>query len=253
MFVFFIFAVSCLSLLTVILTSYYCNGINTRIIKRYNVQFTPLVNFTKENFVNQRIWIIGTSGAGKSTLGRMLSHLLNVDLLPMDQVRFQKDGGWKYNPDEDIASTITTFIQQESWIMEGTAFGVERRLNRSLFINEKVTRIIFLDPPLTTLTVRILKRSIMRCWLKSKLFNTENVETFRGVFQFWKKDSILNWLFTSYQGEIKKYCTVMQECGNSNTLMVFRVTSESELNSLLSSFSSEVGLAELTKLRSHKN
>lgn len=85
-----------------------------------------------------KIAIVGYSGAGKSTLARYLGSHYDCPVLHLDRIHFAS--GWIERPDEDMLADALSFMEQESWIIDGNYSNIlyQRRL-------EEADQIIILD------------------------------------------------------------------------------------------------------------
>jgi adenylate kinase family enzyme len=85
-----------------------------------------------------RIVIIGYSGSGKSTTARIISHYARVPVMHLDSVHFAP--GWEEPPDEECRKMVTSFIERNSWVIDGnySKLCMEERMERAdtiLFLN----------------------------------------------------------------------------------------------------------------------
>ncbi|MGT2950149.1 topology modulation protein [Streptococcus cuniculi] len=64
-----------------------------------------------------KIAIIGYSASGKSTLASYLSKHYGISCLHLDKLRFLPN--WQERPDEDMRSQLQTFLENDSWVIEG--------------------------------------------------------------------------------------------------------------------------------------
>ncbi|MBF0786378.1 MULTISPECIES: DNA topology modulation protein [unclassified Streptococcus] len=64
-----------------------------------------------------KIAIIGYSASGKSTLATYLSKCYKIPCLHLDRLRFLPN--WQKRSDEDMRDQLQTFLENESWIIEG--------------------------------------------------------------------------------------------------------------------------------------
>ena len=100
----------------------------------------------------EKVVIIGSAGAGKSTLARKLGSKLNIKVVHLDRVFWQR--GWKEKPRDKRIDILQDLVREKRWIIEGTYLSSSKaRLNAA-------DTIIFLDiPPLLCLW-RIIKRHL---------------------------------------------------------------------------------------------
>jgi adenylate kinase family enzyme len=85
----------------------------------------------------EKFVIIGPPGAGKSTLARKLGHLLNIKVIHLDRVFWQR--GWKEKPRDERIDILQNLAAEKQWIIEGSY------LNSSEPRLEAADTIIFLD------------------------------------------------------------------------------------------------------------
>jgi adenylate kinase family enzyme len=85
----------------------------------------------------EKIVIIGSSGAGKSTLARRLGSILNINVIHLDRVFWQR--GWKEKPRDTRIDILRRLVAEKQWVIEGSYLSSsEPRL-------EAADTIIFLD------------------------------------------------------------------------------------------------------------
>src|SRR2546421_9380760 len=100
----------------------------------------------------EKVVIIGSAGAGKSNIARKLGSKLNIKVVHLDRVFWQR--GWKEKPRGTRIDILQDLVREKRWIIEGTYLSSSQaRLNAA-------DTIIFLDiPPLLCLW-RIIKRHL---------------------------------------------------------------------------------------------
>ncbi len=82
--------------------------------------------------LGRRIIIMGPSNAGKSTLAASLSDRLNVDVIHLDQLRFQPDTDWVFRSDAEFKQLHDDAVARDSWIIEGNySAHLQPRLSRA--------------------------------------------------------------------------------------------------------------------------
>ena len=143
---------------------------------------------------SRRIQIVGSSNAGKSTLAAQLASETGYPLVELDALNFKP--GWQgrsqHEPDE-FRRLIREATVGDSWIVAG---------NYTVFSQEitwpRADVIVWLDLPLSLLTVRMLCRSWKR-WRTQELLWGTNRERFWPQLRVWHSDSLFNWLWLNYR------------------------------------------------------
>jgi hypothetical protein len=99
----------------------------------------------------QRIVIVGASGAGKTVLARKLGALLDLPVIHLDPLRYDKD--WNTTPEPDFVAAQQQLAARPKWIADGTSLA-------SLPIRAAAAdTIIVLDPhPIICLTGLLTRR-----------------------------------------------------------------------------------------------
>jgi adenylate kinase family enzyme len=91
----------------------------------------------KEQYLGDKIDIIGSFGAGKTTLALQLGEILEIPVFHLD--RYFWLPGWKEKPEDVRIKILEGFVQQKQWVIEGAYLRIsEPRLNEA-------DSIIFLD------------------------------------------------------------------------------------------------------------
>ena len=102
-----------------------------------------------------KIAIMGYAGAGKTYLSNFLSKKHSVPVLHLDTVKYDRD--WKPVDDKTALKTVSEFMAQNSWIIEGN---YEKMLQRERL--EAADQIILVLLPRFTCLYRALKRTKSR-------------------------------------------------------------------------------------------
>jgi adenylate kinase family enzyme len=66
----------------------------------------------------RRILVLGSSGSGKTTLSIHLASVLKIEPIHLDAFFWKP--GWISTPQPEWRRTVSSLIQEESWIMDGT-------------------------------------------------------------------------------------------------------------------------------------
>ncbi|MTB63987.1 DNA topology modulation protein [Streptococcus sp. zg-86] len=100
-----------------------------------------------------KIVIIGYSASGKSTLASYLGKHYKIPCLHLDKLRFLPN--WQERPDEDMRNQLQTFLENDSWVIEGnySSFCYQERL-------EEADQIILMTFSRWTCLLRAIKRYI---------------------------------------------------------------------------------------------
>lgn len=98
----------------------------------------------------KKILLLGNSGAGKSTLANWLAKKMDIPHLHLDTIVYKND--WHENDFPLIENHINTFIQQDSWIIDGNF------LNKATKRFEDCDTIFFLDLNRFVCFFSVLKR-----------------------------------------------------------------------------------------------
>lgn len=106
----------------------------------------------------KRIVIVGSSGAGKTTLAQRLGPILQIKVVHLDRLFWQRSSwkekkqNWQGKPRDIRVAILQKVIQEKQWIVEGTYFYSSKPAL------DMADTIIFLDMPLLLCLARIFKR-----------------------------------------------------------------------------------------------
>ena len=143
----------------------------------------------------KKVIIVGTTGSGKSTLAKALSKKLDLPYIQLDAYFWKPD--WQGSSDEEFFPKIIKAIDRPGWIIDGN-------YNRTNHLTWKdVDTVIWVNLPFWLTFYQSFTRSFKRALSKKELWkDTGNKESFSRMFS---KDSILIWLFKTYDSNIEKY------------------------------------------------
>jgi adenylate kinase family enzyme len=148
----------------------------------------------------KKIIIIGTTGSGKSTLAKKLSRLLGIEHIQLDFLFWKPN--WTESDDAEFFSKISEAINCESWIIDGN-YGRTQHLTWPV-----ADTVIWIDLPFWPTLYQNISRSIYRSITREEIWKgTGNKESFIKMFS---KDSIVKWLFKTYDSNKERYSKNMQ-------------------------------------------
>jgi adenylate kinase family enzyme len=118
--------------------------------------------------------VVGNTGSGKTTLARTLATRLDVPHVELDALFWRPD--WEMAPTEEFQAAVDELIASDGWVVDGNYFGAlgERVLARADLV-------VWMDPPLRTIMIRLLRRTVARIRSREELWGT-NRETVRDAF-----------------------------------------------------------------------
>ncbi len=87
-----------------------------------------------------KILILGKLGAGKSTLAYKINKELGLARLNLDEIVRTPDGGW-YSEAEQQLKLHDFIINNNSWVMEGSAYRLYKDLTPDLVVYIDISRI----------------------------------------------------------------------------------------------------------------
>ncbi len=97
----------------------------------------------------KKVLVIGSGGSGKSTFARQLGELLDIEVVYLDKIYWQR--GWVETPKTEWLKTVDRLLEPDSLIMDGNYSGsLERRL-------DVCDTVIFLDMKCKSISCRSLQ------------------------------------------------------------------------------------------------
>ncbi|MBT4793291.1 MAG: adenylate kinase [Halobacteriovoraceae bacterium] len=143
----------------------------------------------------KKVVVIGTTGSGKSTFANKLAVKLSSPYIQLDKLFWKPN--WQWPSEEEFFQAIRNEIDKESWIVDGN-------YTRTQAITwTDADTVIWIDLPFWLTFYQCFTRSFKRALSNEELWpNTGNRESFGRMFS---KDSILLWLFKTYDANKKKY------------------------------------------------
>lgn len=148
--------------------------------------------------LGRRIVVLGPSNAGKSTLALALSVKLGVNVVHLDQFRFQPNTDWALRSDAEFKALHDDAIEGDSWVMDG---------NYSMLLPPRLTR--------ATGVVLVTSNSAFRFfrYVKRTVSNQEHrVGALEGGKDSLKWDMV-SWILIKTRNSAAKYAKVIRSTG----------------------------------------
>lgn len=158
----------------------------------------------------KKIFIIGVVASGKTTLAKRLSQKVSVPCYELDSIVHHQTpmGRYKRSAEEQI-EVIKEIDIHGTWIFEGT----DRESYQCLY--EMADTIIFLDTPLWTRRIRILKRFLKQNLGIEKCHYKPDILMLKMMYK-WTKDFEQN--RSGFEAKLKKYKEKVIRLRNNNNL-----------------------------------
>jgi adenylate kinase family enzyme len=142
----------------------------------------------------QRISVVGSTGSGKTTFARRLAARLRVPHIELDAFHWGR--GWTVADPETFTARVIEAIAAESWVCDGNYSTVRP------FVLARADTVVWLDLPLRTCLMRILRRTARRSRSGEDLWGTGNRESWR---RHLTRESLIWWLITSHRRRRREY------------------------------------------------
>jgi adenylate kinase family enzyme len=147
-----------------------------------------------------RVAVIGIGGSGKTTFAKRLAEQLGVPHIELDSLYWLPD--WQVRDREGFRAAVAQAVTPERWVTDGNYSAV-----RDL-VWTRATHVVWLNYPLTTVLLRLVRRTLRRSLRRETLFSG-NRETLRRSFLSF--DSILWYVLTHYHRTRRRYRKVFDE------------------------------------------
>ena len=171
-----------------------------------------------------KIIIIGTTGSGKSTLAQHISKKLNIPYIQLDFLFWKPN--WEGSTDEEFFKKIEKAVAQPQWVLDGN-YGRTQHLTWT-----DVDTVVWIDLPFWLTFYQNLKRSVIRAIKHQEIWEgTGNRESFSRMFS---KNSILLWLFKTYDTNVTRYQERIND-PNYSQVTFYRLRSRKEITKFLNS------------------
>lgn len=138
-----------------------------------------------------RVSVVGSTGSGKTTFGRELARRLGVSFVELDALNWGPN--WTMVPVGVFKERVARAAEGDAWVIDGNYSG---RGARDL-VWPRADTLIWLDPPLGAIFVRLFRRAVHRSRSGEELWpDTGNRETLRN--QFLSRDSLFWWALKTH-------------------------------------------------------
>ncbi len=132
----------------------------------------------------RRIAVVGASGAGKTTFAREVGLRLGVPHVELDAL--VHGPGWREASAEELRESLEPIlVSTAGWVVDGN---YERKLGDAVL--ERADTVVWLDPPLATILLRLWRRTVHRIRTREELWNG-NREGWRNAFL--GRESLFAW------------------------------------------------------------
>src|SRR5690606_23794496 len=115
--------------------------------------------------------VVGTSGSGKSTFARQLAEKLGCPYIELDSIYWQDN--WQPCEDAALFAALSETTSGECWVVDGNY----TRTRSIIWAN--ADSVIWLDYSRGLVMWRVIRRTFGRVLSGKRLWNTNNVETWR--------------------------------------------------------------------------
>ena len=122
----------------------------------------------------RRVSVIGNTGSGKSTVAGALAAHLGVPYVELDELHWGPN--WTEASAEELIAKLSPIAAQDAWVIDGMYF---RKIGG--LVLRRADTVVWVDPPWLVTFARLLRRSLTRVILRTRLYNG-NRETFWNLF-----------------------------------------------------------------------
>jgi adenylate kinase family enzyme len=141
----------------------------------------------------RRVVVLGSSGSGKTTLARELARRLSVPHVELDALHWKPN--WTSTPTEQLIEEVRVALDAADakaggWTVCGH-YGQVRQVTWG-----RADTIIFLDYPMRVVFLRMLRRTLRRCWRKEELWNGNRESLWA---QLVHPDSLFLWVIKTWR------------------------------------------------------
>ena len=170
----------------------------------------------------RRVTVVGSSGSGKTTMATRLAERLGVPLVELDALNW----GPNWTPAEPtvLVERVREATAGDAWVCDGNY-----STRAQPIILERADTVVWLDLPLRTCLVQMLRRTRRRIRSREELW-AGNRESWRDAFI--GRDALFWWLLTHYRRNRRHYETQLASPHYAH-LRVLRFRSSQEADAWL--------------------
>jgi len=152
--------------------------------------------------VGRRIVVVGTTGSGKSTVAHALARAGGLTYLELDAFNWRP--GWVESDLVEFRAGLTDALAgaDTGWVVDGNYLTKTEDLTWP-----SADTVVFVDPSLALILVRIVRRTIRRARAKEELWSG-NREQIRLLFT---RDSLIVWALRTHRKNRRRYCARMRD------------------------------------------
>jgi adenylate kinase family enzyme len=151
----------------------------------------------------RRVVVVGTSGSGKSTLAADLAQRLGVPWIELDAIFHQP--GWTQLPETEFRRRVAEAVAVEGWVVDGNYSVV------SDIVFGAADSIVWLDLPRTTVTWRVVRRTVARAVTRRTLWNGNRERLRQALSLHDPERSIVAWAWTRHPVQRRRYAAMMAD------------------------------------------
>lgn len=153
--------------------------------------------------LGRRIAIRGVTGSGKSTLGRALARALELPVIELDAINWQRPD-WQMLPEDEFRAYVEAAIEAapDGWVCEGNYSSV------SDVVLSKIDTLIWIHLPWRVSFYRMVKRTLTRAARREVLWGVQR-ESLRA--NFFSKDSLILWGIHHHRASVRRTQGLMND------------------------------------------
>lgn len=142
----------------------------------------------------RRVAVVGTAGSGKTTFADRLAEVAGLPRIELDALHWQP--GWTAVEPSTFRERVAEATSADAWVIDGNYSPV-----RDLYLGRADT-VVWLDLPLSTCLVRVIRRTARRARTGEDLWGTGNRESWRKQLG---RGSLVWWVLTTHRRRRREY------------------------------------------------